>query len=87
MTLNERLDELAQRGDGEITIGPNDGQDLEAFQATVSLLLDYERRGYLVIVNSHHESRTGRRFTDRVRVRLTSPLGVEWRKASKRDTP
>lgn len=78
MTLDQRLDELAERGDAEITISP-DGQDLEAFQATVSFLRDYQQRGYLRIVREHTESHTGRRYVDSVRVRLT-PSGIEWRK-------
>ena len=83
MTLNQRLDELAERGDAEITIAPEEGQDLEAFQATVSFLRDYERRGYLVIVRSKNESHTGHRYVARVRIRLT-PSGIEWRKANVR---
>jgi cytosine/adenosine deaminase-related metal-dependent hydrolase len=84
MTLNERLDELAERGDGQITIGPDAGQDLEAFQATVALLRDYERSGYLIIVGTpHKESRTGHRYVDSVRARLTD-AGIEWRKGSQR---
>jgi hypothetical protein len=79
MTLNERLDELAERGDVEITIGPDDGQDLEAFQATVSFLRNYERQGYLVVVRSHTESTTGHRYVDRVRIRLTD-AGIGWRR-------
>jgi hypothetical protein len=82
MTLNERLDELAERGDAEITIGPDDGQDLEAFQATVSFLRDYEQQGYLVVVRSHIESTTGQHYVDKVRVRLT-PSGIEWRNANR----
>jgi hypothetical protein len=81
MTMSERLDQLAEQGDGEITIAPEAGQDLEAFQATVSFLRDYERQGYLIIVRPpHKEARSGRRHIDRVRVRLT-PKGVQWRKS------
>ena len=80
MTMSERLDQLAERGEGEITIAPEVGQDLEAFQAIVSFLRDYERQGYLIIVRPpHKESRTGRRYIDRVRVRLTDS-GIQWRK-------
>ena len=81
MTLQQRLDDLAERGDGEITIGLEDGQDLDAFQTTVSLLRGYERSDYLVIVREHTESTTGHRYVDRVRIRLT-PNGIEWRKAN-----
>jgi len=83
MTLNQRLDELAERGDAEITIAPEEGQDLEAFQATVSFLRNYERNGYLVIVRTKTESFSGQRHVARVRVRLT-PSGIEWRKRSDR---
>jgi len=84
MTLNERLDELAERGDGQITIGTDAGQDLEAFQATVALLKDYESSGYLIIVGEpHNETSTGHRYIDSVRVRLTD-AGIEWRKESHR---
>lgn len=83
MTLNERLDQLAERGDGEITIAPEDGQDLEAFQATVSFLRDYERSGYLVITRQKTESYSGNRYVARVRIRLT-PAGIDWRKKNAR---
>jgi hypothetical protein len=83
MTLAKRLDELAQRGDAEITFAPEHGQDLEAFQATVSFLRDYERQGYLVIVRSKTESHTGQRYVARVRIKLT-PAGIEWRKTNAR---
>ncbi len=79
MTMSGRLDQLAEKGEGEISLGPEQGQDLEAFQATVSFLRDYERQGYLIIVREHQESRTGRRYVDRVRVRLTDK-GIQWRK-------
>src|SRR5437773_3622863 len=76
MTLDQRLDELAEGGDAEMTIGPDDGQDLEAFQATVSFLRNYESQGYLIIVRPPHaESYTGRRNVDSVRIRLT-PRGI-----------
>lgn len=81
MTLAERLDQLAQRGDAETTISPEQSQDLEAFQATVSVLRDYERQGYLVIVRSKTESHTGHRYVARVRIKLT-PAGIEWRKTN-----
>ena len=72
MTMSERLDQLAEQGEGEISLGPEESQDLEAFQATVSFLRDYEKQGYLIIVRPpHKESRTGHRYIDRVRVRLT----------------
>ena len=86
MTMSERLDQLAEQGDGEITIAPESGQDLEAFQATVSFLRDYERQGYLIIVRPpHKESRTGRRYIDRVRVRLTD-RDIQWRKDLRNET-
>jgi hypothetical protein len=80
MTMSERLDQLAEQGEGEISLGPEEGQDLEAFQATVSFLRDYEEQGYLIIVRPpHKESRTSHRYIDRVRVRLTD-RGIQWRK-------
>lgn len=79
MTMNERLDQLAEQGEGEISLGPEEGQELEAFQATVSFLRDYEGQGYLTIVREHKESRTAHRYVDRVRVRLTDS-GIQWRK-------
>lgn len=81
MTLARKLDELAEQGDAEMTIGPEDGQDLDAIQATVRSLRDYERSGYLTILRTHEESMTGNRYVDRVRIRLT-PRGIEWRKAN-----
>lgn len=80
MTMSERLDQLADQGEGEISLGPEEGQDLEAFQATVSFLRDYERQGYLVIVREKKDSRSARRYISRVRVRLTA-AGVQWRKS------
>lgn len=80
MTMSESLDQLAEHGDGEISLGPEEGQDLETFQATVSFLRDYERQGYLIIVGQHNESMTAHRYIDRVRVRLT-PSGVQWRES------
>jgi hypothetical protein len=83
MRLNERLDQLAEQGDVEITIAPEDGQDLEAFQASVSFLRDYEQSGYLIITRQHKESYTGNRYVDRVRIKLT-PAGIDWRKTNAR---
>ncbi|HWN11981.1 MAG TPA: hypothetical protein VNO50_22320 [Pyrinomonadaceae bacterium] len=77
--MSDRLDQLAEQGEGEISLGPEEGQNLEAFQATVSFLRDYEGQGHLTIVRTHQESRTGRRYIDRVRVRLTDS-GIQWRK-------
>ena len=79
MALLERLKDLAQKGEGEILIGPEDGQDLEAFQATVSFLRDYARNGWLTILREHRESRGGNRYIDRVRVRLTDSGVEQWR--------
>ena len=86
MTMSERLDQLAEQGEGEISLGPEEGQDLEAFQATVSFLRDYKRQGYLIIVREHKESRTAHRYIDRIRVRLTD-RGVRWRKELAQNRP
>lgn len=77
MTMIERLVQLAQKGGGEIIIGPEEGQDLEAFQATVSFLRDYEQQGYLIILRERKESRTAHRYIARVQIRLTDS-GIEW---------
>jgi len=45
VTLNERLDRLAELGDGQISEGPDVDQDLESFQGVVAMLRDYEQRG------------------------------------------
>jgi hypothetical protein len=79
MSLLERLSELAQKGEGEISIGPQTGQDLDAFQATISFLRDYEQRGYLTIMREHRESRSAERYIDRVRIRLTESGVEHWR--------
>ena len=71
MTLDERLDELAERGDGQISVGPEEDQDLESFQAVVNRLRRYESQGLIQIVSDHRESRTGKRHVDRIRLRLT----------------
>jgi hypothetical protein len=78
MTLEEKLDKLADEG-GEVTLAPRDGQDLESFQADVSRVRDLERRGLARVISEHQESRTGHRYIDRLRLRLTD-YGVEWRK-------
>lgn len=78
MTLDEKLDQLAARGDGQITVAPQEGQDLESFQAVVSQVRRYESQGFVQVVSEHKESRTGKRHIDRLRLRLT-PAGIEWR--------
>jgi len=42
MTLEQELDQFAQRGGGQMTIQPRQGQDLEAFKLTISSLRTYE---------------------------------------------
>ena len=71
MTLEQELDEFAQRGGGRKTIGPREGQDLEAFQVTISSLEGYQRARRLRIVSKHEEQRTGRRNIDSVTIELT----------------
>lgn len=72
MTLNEQLKKLADQ-DGEISIGPDTGQDLASFQGDVRKLRDLENRGIIEIVGTpHKESSTGRSYVDRLRVRLAA---------------
>ncbi len=71
MTLEQQLDEFAQRGGGQLTIHPRQGQDLEAFKVTISSLEKYETDGQLRIVRQHQESHTGQRYIDSVTVELT----------------
>jgi ABC-type Mn2+/Zn2+ transport system ATPase subunit len=78
MPLLEKLAELAQQGEGKLFIGPEEGQDLAAFQATVQLLRDYKRSGYLIIVSEHQNSRSGDRYIDKVHVRLTESGVAHW---------
>lgn len=78
MTLDEKLDQLAARGDGQITVAPQAGQDLESFQAVVSQVRRYESQGFVQILSEHKESRTGKRYVDRLRIRLTE-IGIKWR--------
>jgi hypothetical protein len=80
MSLDEKLDQLAELEDGETTIAPEQGQDADSFQATVSRVREYEQQGFLVIVREKRESHTGLRQVVRLRVRLTLK-GKEWRKA------
>ncbi|HEX7771526.1 MAG TPA: hypothetical protein VF435_03840 [Pyrinomonadaceae bacterium] len=81
MSLDEKLDQLAELDDGEVTIAPERGQDVEAFQATVSRVRRYAEQGYLIISREKRESNTGQRYVVRLRVRLT-PAGKRWRKES-----
>ena len=78
LTLDESLDRLAGV-DGEGTLAPHEGQDLESFQADVRRVREYARQGYVTIVREHPESKSGQHYIDRVRVRLTES-GVAWRK-------
>jgi hypothetical protein len=81
MTTSERLAQLAEQGEGEITLGPEEGQDLEAFQATVAEINGYVRQGLLEVVGTpHRDSRAGQRHIDRVRIRLTG-RGVQYFRA------
>jgi hypothetical protein len=80
MSLDEKLDQLAERDDDpEATIAREQGQDVEAFQATVSRVRRYAEQGYLIIVREKRESHTAQRNVVRFRVRLT-PAGKRWRK-------
>jgi hypothetical protein len=79
MTVNEQLEKLAN-DEGEITIGPDKGQDLKSFQADVRRLGDLANRGIIDIVREHQESSTGKSYVDRVRIRLASS-GDELRQA------
>ena len=70
MTLEQQLQEVANRGGGQETIHPRQDQDLEAFKVTISSLEQYEREGRLTIVRRHQESHTGQRYIDRVTIEL-----------------
>ena len=71
MTLEQQLQELADRGGGQQTIHPRQGQDFEAFKDTIASLERYEGKGHLRIVRQHHESHTGQRYIDSVTVEIT----------------
>jgi len=71
MTLEQELDQFAQRGGGQMTIQPRQGQDLEAFKVTISSLRKYETDGRLRITRQHQETYTGQRYIDRVTIELT----------------
>jgi hypothetical protein len=85
MTVDEQLDQLAVKleptkyREGEATIGPDEGQDLESFQADVRRLRRYAEKGLLEIRSEHQETGSGNRYIDRVRVRM-GPEGIAWRK-------
>lgn len=70
MTTEQQLQELSDRGGGQTTIRPREGQDLEAFKGTISALERYEAEGRLSIVRRHQETYTGQRYIDRVTVEL-----------------
>ena len=74
MTVNEQLEKLADN-EGEKTIVPegNDEQSLKVFQGEVRRLRALADEEIIEIVGTpHQESRTGKRYIDRVRVRLTA---------------
>ena len=71
MTLEQELDEFAQRGGGQRTIRPRQGQDLEAFKATIASLERYANVGRLRIIRQHREQHTGGRYIDKVTIYLT----------------
>jgi hypothetical protein len=79
MTLDDRLNRLAAEGSGEISVGPEAGQDLESFQPTVRRLRGYQTEGFIEIISEKQDSRSSQRHVARVRIRLT-PSGVAWRK-------
>jgi hypothetical protein len=82
MTVNEQLEKLAD-DEGVTTIGPDadDEQALKGFQSEVRRLRALADEGVIEIIGQpHQESHTGRRYIDRVRVRLTAS-GDELRKA------
>lgn len=79
MSLDEKLDQLAERDDDpEATIARGRGEDAEAFQATVNRVRRYAEQGYLIIVSEKRESHTAQRYVVRLRVRLTAS-GRRWR--------
>jgi hypothetical protein len=86
MSLDEKLDQLAELESGEGIVAPDRGESHEAFQATVARVRQYARQGYLTILIEKPESHTGHRYIVRLKVRLTS-AGKRWRKelASRRD--
>jgi hypothetical protein len=85
MTVDEQLDTLADKlepteyQDGERTIRPAKGQDLESFQADVNRLRRWAYEGKFEIRWEHKESRTRHRYIDGVHIRM-GPEGVAWRK-------
>jgi hypothetical protein len=72
MTLEQELDEFAQSGGGQRTIRPRQGQDLEAFKATIASLKSYTNDGRLQIIRQHRERHTGGRYIDSVTINLTA---------------
>jgi hypothetical protein len=56
MSLDEKLDQLAEREDGEGTIAPERVEYAKAFQATISSVRHYAEQGYLIILREKRES-------------------------------
>ena len=54
-------------------------KELAKFQDTLDALETLESEGFIDIVEKHHENLTGHRYTNFVRVRITS-AGRRWRK-------
>jgi hypothetical protein len=71
MTLEQELDDFAQRGGGRKIIRPRQGQDFEAFKATINSLDTYANAGRLKIVSKRKEQHTGGRYIRRVTIDLT----------------
>jgi hypothetical protein len=88
MTVDEQLDQLADKlepteyQDGEAIIGPDEGQDLESFQADVRRLRRYAAEGRFQIRRERQENTSGNRYVVRVHIRM-GPEGVSWRKSLK----
>ena len=84
MTIEEQLDQLADRlepteyQNGEEIIVPDDGQDLEAFQADVRRLRRYAAEGRFQIRRERQENYSGNRHIVSVHIHM-GPEGVAWR--------
>jgi hypothetical protein len=85
VTVDQQLDKLAddlepkEFQEGDAIIGPDEGQEINAFQGDVLRLRRYASEGWLEIRREHIEDMSGNRFVDRVHIRM-GPEGVRWRK-------
>jgi hypothetical protein len=75
--LRKLADEVGTNG--ERNFGQPLGQAIESFQADVDRLYMYEAEGMLDTSIPHEENRSGNKYIDSIRVKLTKDGEEKWR--------